>query len=236
MVPYRRVRLSPEQARGAASAFLETIRLRRTVREFAETEMRPHVMEWDEAQHFPQELLPKLAALGLMHSYRFTPGDTAVALAPPVMPRTSGLASGLPVIGTTTGGSRELFRDRDNSLTYTAGQPDELAERMLGLGPDRQRDAGRHEVEDDDGRVWECDPTGEERAKVLPALGVFRHEAAAVDPVNEHVFLTEDDGSPFFWLADTAWSIVWKGVPDDWATSASNRPIAIPRQVLTRRV
>ena len=40
--------------------------LRRSVREFAETEMRPHVMEWDEAQHFPQELLPKLAGLGLM--------------------------------------------------------------------------------------------------------------------------------------------------------------------------
>jgi hypothetical protein len=40
--------------------------LRRTVREFAEAEMRPHVMEWDEAQHFPMDLLPKLAALGLM--------------------------------------------------------------------------------------------------------------------------------------------------------------------------
>jgi len=40
--------------------------LRRTVREFAEAEMRPHVMEWDEAQHFPMELVPKLAALGLM--------------------------------------------------------------------------------------------------------------------------------------------------------------------------
>ena len=32
--------------------------LRRTVREFAESEIRPHVMEWDEAQHFPMELLP----------------------------------------------------------------------------------------------------------------------------------------------------------------------------------
>ena len=40
--------------------------LRRTVREFAEAEMRPHVMEWDESQHFPMDLLPKLAALGLM--------------------------------------------------------------------------------------------------------------------------------------------------------------------------
>ena len=40
--------------------------LRRSVREFAEREIRPHVMEWDEAQHFPQELIPKLGALGLM--------------------------------------------------------------------------------------------------------------------------------------------------------------------------
>lgn len=40
--------------------------LRKSVREFAETEIRPHVMEWDNAQHFPQELVPKLAGLGLM--------------------------------------------------------------------------------------------------------------------------------------------------------------------------
>src|SRR5207249_10231956 len=40
--------------------------LRRSVREFAEREIRPHVMEWDQTQHFPSELIPKLAALGLM--------------------------------------------------------------------------------------------------------------------------------------------------------------------------
>jgi alkylation response protein AidB-like acyl-CoA dehydrogenase len=40
--------------------------LRRTVRAFAETEIRPHVREWDETQHFPREVLPKLAALGLL--------------------------------------------------------------------------------------------------------------------------------------------------------------------------
>lgn len=40
--------------------------LRRTVREFAETEIRPHVMAWDEAQTFPMALLPRLAELGLM--------------------------------------------------------------------------------------------------------------------------------------------------------------------------
>ena len=40
--------------------------LRRTVREFAETEIRPHVREWDREQHFPTELIPALASLGLM--------------------------------------------------------------------------------------------------------------------------------------------------------------------------
>lgn len=37
-----------------------------TVREFAEAEIRPHVRQWDEAQHFPDELLRRLGALGLM--------------------------------------------------------------------------------------------------------------------------------------------------------------------------
>ena len=32
--------------------------LRRSVREFAETEIRPHVMEWDQTQHFPSERRP----------------------------------------------------------------------------------------------------------------------------------------------------------------------------------
>src|SRR5687768_7156392 len=40
--------------------------LRASVREFAEAEIRPHVMEWDETQQFPMDLLPKLADLGLM--------------------------------------------------------------------------------------------------------------------------------------------------------------------------
>ena len=40
--------------------------LRRTIREFADAEIRPHVMEWDEAQAFPRTLVSKLATLGLM--------------------------------------------------------------------------------------------------------------------------------------------------------------------------
>ena len=43
----------------------EQQQLRRTVREFAEAEILPHVMEWDEASRFPQEIIPALADLGL---------------------------------------------------------------------------------------------------------------------------------------------------------------------------
>jgi alkylation response protein AidB-like acyl-CoA dehydrogenase len=44
----------------------EQQQIKYSVREFAESEIRPHVMEWDESQHFPDELRPKLAELGLM--------------------------------------------------------------------------------------------------------------------------------------------------------------------------
>jgi len=40
--------------------------LRRTIREFAEAEIAPHALAWDQAQHFPGELIPALAQLGLM--------------------------------------------------------------------------------------------------------------------------------------------------------------------------
>ena len=44
----------------------EQQQVKMSVREFAESEIAPHVMEWDESQHFPVELQPKLAELGLM--------------------------------------------------------------------------------------------------------------------------------------------------------------------------
>ncbi|MFN7139370.1 MAG: glycosyltransferase family 4 protein [Limisphaerales bacterium] len=43
------------------------------------------------------------------------------------------MSCGLPVIGTTTGGSAELFRDRGNCLTYEAGVAEDLAQRILEL-------------------------------------------------------------------------------------------------------
>ncbi len=46
-----------------------------------------------------------------------------------------------------------------------------------------------------DGRVYECDPLGTpSTARELPALGIFNHEAVAVDLKTQTIYLTEDAG------------------------------------------
>jgi len=42
------------------------------------------------------------------------------------------------------------------------------------------------------GKVWECDPTGQNAAIARDAMGYFTHEAVAVDPVDEKLYLTQD--------------------------------------------
>jgi alkylation response protein AidB-like acyl-CoA dehydrogenase len=44
----------------------EQKQLRRTVHEFADAEILPHVMEWDEVSKFPSEIIPKLAEMGFL--------------------------------------------------------------------------------------------------------------------------------------------------------------------------
>src|SRR5437667_2961068 len=44
----------------------EQLQMKMSVRGCGEAEIAPNVMEWDEAQHFPVELQPKLAELGLL--------------------------------------------------------------------------------------------------------------------------------------------------------------------------
>jgi alkylation response protein AidB-like acyl-CoA dehydrogenase len=46
----------------------EQVQLRKAVREFAEAEIAPHVMEWDEGQIFPQDTVRHLGKLGYMGS------------------------------------------------------------------------------------------------------------------------------------------------------------------------
>jgi len=43
-----------------------TLQVAQMTRDFAEREIRPHVMEWDESQYFPREIFRRLGELGLM--------------------------------------------------------------------------------------------------------------------------------------------------------------------------
>jgi secreted PhoX family phosphatase len=65
----------------------------------------------------------------------------------------------------------------------------------------------------DGGQVWECDPFHRGNGRARPAMGAFHHEAAAVDPDHEVVYLTEDepDGA-FYRFTPTAYPDLDEGV------------------------
>ncbi|MEM9610045.1 MAG: alkaline phosphatase PhoX [Actinomycetota bacterium] len=91
------------------------------------------------------------------------------------------------------------------------------------------------------GMVWETDPSGAAPARAHPAMGVFQHEAAAVDPVGQRVYLTEDqpdgrlyrftpDTYPDLWagaleaaVVDDSGSVSWIPVPDPTAATRTLR-------------
>ena len=56
------------------------------------------------------------------------------------------------------------------------------------------------------GRVYECDPLGNTQALVRPEMGVFQHEAVAIDEANRHAYMTEDlpDGRFYRFAYETA--------------------------------
>jgi secreted PhoX family phosphatase len=92
-----------------------------------------------------------------------------------------------------------------------------------------------------DGQVWECDPTGRTPGIARPAMGVFDHEAVAVDPAGRRVYLSEDHGAGGFYrftpdnypdlsagvleVARVAGDgfVTWARVPDPSANSAPTR-------------
>ena len=92
-----------------------------------------------------------------------------------------------------------------------------------------------------DGLVWECDPAGRRRALSRPAMGTFKHEAAAVDPRGRRIYLTEDliDGglyrfTPARWgdltegtleiaVVGAGGAVSWKRVPDPAARRVPTR-------------
>jgi len=93
----------------------------------------------------------------------------------------------------------------------------------------------------DQGRVWECDPTGQKEAVPHAALGVFSHEAVCVDPDGKRLYLSEDEGDGGLYrftpegypslesgLLEVAvvgadGSVGWRALPDPSAASTPTR-------------
>jgi len=44
----------------------EQLQLRKSIREFAEREIAPNVMKWDEANHFPVDVIKHLGKMGVL--------------------------------------------------------------------------------------------------------------------------------------------------------------------------
>lgn len=101
------------------------------------------------------------------------------------------------------------------------------------------------------GAVWECDPTGAKPAVRHPAMGLFEHEALAVDPVGKRLYLTEDAGDSGFYRftpddypdcsaglleiarVDGAGVVRWNRVPDPSGASDETRK-QVPRTEFKR--
>lgn len=92
-----------------------------------------------------------------------------------------------------------------------------------------------------EGQVWECDPTQPGQGVARSAMGHFNHEAVAVDPAAERLYLTEDrpDGR-FYRFTPTAYpdlaagllevaslddtgAVSWLTVPDPTAAMTTTR-------------
>jgi len=92
------------------------------------------------------------------------------------------------------------------------------------------------------GLMWECDPTGGRRGLARPAMGTFKHEAAAVDPRGRQIYLTEDlmDGgvyrfTPTHWHDLSAGLLEIATVARDGAVSWSEVPDPAAHRVPTRQ-
>ncbi len=91
------------------------------------------------------------------------------------------------------------------------------------------------------GLVWECDPTGQQEAVSHPAMGRWAHEAVAVDPEGERLYLTQDHPEGLLYrytptaypdlsaglleaalVADDG-AVTWAEVPDPSGASAPTR-------------
>lgn len=83
------------------------------------------------------------------------------------------------------------------------------------------------------GLVWECDPFRPGQGMARPALGMFIHEAAVVDPRDSRVYMTEDAANGLFYrFTPTVPGDLSAGVLEAAQVGADNRvtwlPIPLP--------
>lgn len=137
------------------------------------------------------------------------------------------------------GGASAIRFDRDGEVADAYRILSDTEENCSGGGTPWGTWLSCEEV--DHGMVWECDPTGRRAAVSRPAMGVFKHEAAAVDPRGRRIYLTEDieDGG-FYRFSPERWpdlsaglleiatvgpggDTTWTEVPDPAAADAPTR-------------
>jgi uncharacterized protein len=76
----------------------------------------------------------------------------------------------------------------------------------------------------DRGAVWECDPTQPSQGQRRPAMGLFKHEAAAVDSAGQRIYLTEDhpDGG-FYRFTPDVYPVLTAGLLEVAVVGAGGR-------------
>lgn len=103
------------------------------------------------------------------------------------------------------------------------------------------------------GQVFECDPWGRNPSSARPAMGRFKHEAAVIDPIGRHAFLTEDLGTGCFYrfrpdrypdlssglldvaIVDDNGTVTWVELPDPEFTGAIPTREQIPGATVFKR-